>query len=74
MGTVVRLQFVHEILDVEIDRCLSDAKFICNLFVSVPIPNQPKDVQFPCGQLLLSQMLRDERSDLRCRRKLAGRI
>jgi hypothetical protein len=44
MRSVIRLQFVDKILDVKVDRCFGDGKAIGDLLVSVPIPNELKDL------------------------------
>src|SRR5262245_31340038 len=64
MRTVVGAQFVHEILDVEIDRVLGDRELVGDLLVLVAVSYQAKHVELPARQLRLTEVLGEPRRHL----------
>jgi hypothetical protein len=61
MSSVVRLQFVHKVFDVEIDRRLSNCELIGDLLISMAVSDEPKHLQFPVGEIVFAQVLREAR-------------
>src|SRR6202451_3365103 len=54
---IVGSQFVHKILNVEIDRGLRNRKLIGNLLVPITISNEPEYLQLANRQIVIGQML-----------------
>ena len=57
MGSIVGLKFVHQVLDMEINRALCNRKVIGNLLVAIAIANESKNLQFPCRKVVVTQVL-----------------
>src|SRR3954447_9703893 len=57
MGPIVGLQFIHQVLDMEVNRGLRNRQLIRNLLVAIAIANESKDLQLPGRKIVLTQML-----------------
>src|ERR1700739_1023898 len=61
MSSVVRLQFVDQVLDVEIDRSFSNCELIGDLLISMAVTDEPEYLQLPVGEIVFAEMLREAR-------------
>ena len=57
MGPIVGLKFIHQILDVEVNRGFGDRQVICNLLVAITISNKSNNLQLPRRKVVVTQML-----------------
>jgi hypothetical protein len=57
MSSVVRLQFVHQISDVKIDRSLSNGELIGDLLISMPVTDEPEYLQLPVAEIVFAVVL-----------------
>ena len=57
MSPIVGLKFVHQVLDMEINRALRNRKLIGNLLVAIAIANESKNLQFPRRKVVVTQVL-----------------
>jgi hypothetical protein len=57
MSSVVGLEFVHQIFDVEVDCRLGDGELIGNLLVSMTIPNELQHLQLADGEIVFTEVL-----------------
>jgi hypothetical protein len=55
MGPVIRLEFVHEVSDVEINRGLSNIQLIRDLLIAVAVSNKPQNLEFSSGRLVVAE-------------------
>jgi hypothetical protein len=56
MRPIIGAQFVHEVLDVEIDGCFRYSQLIRNLFVAIPITDESEHLQLPGRKILLAEV------------------
>src|SRR6266851_2881218 len=59
MGPIVGLQFIHQVLDVEVNRGLRNRQLIRNLLVAIAISNESKNLQLPFRKVVVPQVLGD---------------
>src|SRR6266481_3679778 len=57
MGPIVCLKFIHQVLDVEVNRGLRNRQLIGNLLVAIAISNESKNLQLPGRKVVVTQML-----------------
>ena len=57
MGPIVGLKFIHQVLDVEVNRGLRNRQLICNLLVAMSIANESKNLQLSCCKIVVTQVL-----------------
>ena len=57
MSSVVRLKFLNQVFDMEIDRRLGDSELLGNLFVSMAIPNELQHLQFAGSKVVFAIVL-----------------
>jgi hypothetical protein len=72
MRPIIGAQFVHEVLDVEIDGCFRNSQLIRNLFVAMAVPNELEDLQLPNRQILLAEVFGEEGRHLGWNMSFAG--
>jgi len=53
MGPIVGLKFIHQVLDVEVNRGLRNRHLIRNLFVAIAVSNESENLQLPRCQVVL---------------------
>ena len=57
VGPIVGLKFIHQVLDVEVNRGLRNRQLICNLLVAMSIANESKNLQLPRRKIVVPQVL-----------------
>src|SRR5260370_36962119 len=55
MGPIIGLKFIHQVLDVEVDRGLANRQLIRDLLVAIAITNESKNLQFPRRQVVVTE-------------------
>jgi hypothetical protein len=64
MGAIVGLKFIHQILDVEVNRGLGNRQLVRNLLVATAVSNESKNLQFPFRKVVVTKMLGETGCDL----------
>src|SRR5580700_4648833 len=65
MSPIIGLKFIHQVLDVEVNRGLRDRQLISNLLVAIAIANESKNFQLPRRKVVVTEMLGEASRHLR---------
>jgi hypothetical protein len=57
MRPIVGPEFVHQVLDVKINRVLRNRQLIGNLFVTMTVSNESENFQLPNCKIVVTHML-----------------
>src|SRR6266478_3350260 len=57
VGPIVGLKFIHQVLDVEVNRGLRNRQLIRNLLVAIAISNESKNLQLPRREVVVTHVL-----------------
>ena len=64
MGPIVGVQLADKIFDMEVDGSFRNRQSFRDLFVAIPVTNEPEYFQFPRCEIFLAEVLGEKSRDL----------